>query len=375
MEGEVAVTARLAGPGPASDARRPGRAWAGSAPTPPTTPSPGRRVRGRRRCRAAVRGHACRSRRGGHFNHPGRSRYAAGPDAAGAGAGAWAVARARLAHCTPRVGSVQAESRCQSSVATGVLGICLPIASVSGTYVVQPFTGNTLAMFLAPCAIGGFFSLLFAATLRTAAWSPRTSRPGRCGSSPARSTSIRGRTPTMRRPSRAVPCSYWPTGSSPPTRPRDLLEKLGSGEADVPRRLFLATVAMSSVVVAASLIGGWSLGAGPGRAEGLRVRCVVRVRPGPIRHRSGASGSPISLVVELKRGPTRVLARLAASSNPLVVVEVTVTGDRAERSGVGRGGHEERRPPLTRQDPRQRAQPAPGLRASGTIRCARRVAA
>ena len=48
----------------------------------------------------------------------------------------------------------------------GVLGICLPIASVSGTYVVQLFTGNTLAMFLAPCAIGGFFVVLFAATLK-----------------------------------------------------------------------------------------------------------------------------------------------------------------------------------------------------------------
>ena len=47
----------------------------------------------------------------------------------------------------------------------GVLGICLPIASVSGTYVVQLFAGNTLAMFLAPCAIGGFLVLLFAVTL------------------------------------------------------------------------------------------------------------------------------------------------------------------------------------------------------------------
>ncbi|MCW2763154.1 MAG: major facilitator superfamily 1 [Marmoricola sp.] len=45
----------------------------------------------------------------------------------------------------------------QRGLVAGVLGICLPIASVSGTYVVQLFTGNTLAMFLAPCAIGGFF--------------------------------------------------------------------------------------------------------------------------------------------------------------------------------------------------------------------------
>jgi hypothetical protein len=34
---------------------------------------------------------------------------------------------------------------------------------VSGTFLVQLFTGNQLAMFLAPCAIGGSFVLLFAA--------------------------------------------------------------------------------------------------------------------------------------------------------------------------------------------------------------------
>jgi MFS family permease len=38
---------------------------------------------------------------------------------------------------------------------SGLLGVCLPIASVSGTFVVQLFTGNQLAMFLVPCAIGG----------------------------------------------------------------------------------------------------------------------------------------------------------------------------------------------------------------------------
>ena len=31
----------------------------------------------------------------------------------------------------------------------------MPIASVSGTFVVKLFTGNQLTMFLAPCAIGG----------------------------------------------------------------------------------------------------------------------------------------------------------------------------------------------------------------------------
>ena len=37
--------------------------------------------------------------------------------------------------------------------------------SVCGAFVVKLFTGSLLAMFLAPCAIGGFFILLFAVTL------------------------------------------------------------------------------------------------------------------------------------------------------------------------------------------------------------------
>ena len=37
----------------------------------------------------------------------------------------------------------------QRGLVSGVLGICVPIASVSGTFLVQLFTGNRLAMFLA----------------------------------------------------------------------------------------------------------------------------------------------------------------------------------------------------------------------------------
>ncbi len=108
----------------------------------------------------------------------------------------------------------------QRGVVAGVLGVCLPIASVSGTFLVTLFTGNQLAMFLAPCAVGGFFILLFACTLddrRLAradrpAWSlrefastfyvnPRESRDfawapgradGRSSSSPPRSCSAWG---------------------------------------------------------------------------------------------------------------------------------------------------------------------------------------
>src|SRR5213082_332480 len=54
----------------------------------------------------------------------------------------------------------------QRGLVAGVLGVCTPIASVSGTFLVKLFTGNQLTMFLAPCAIGGFFILLFAVTLK-----------------------------------------------------------------------------------------------------------------------------------------------------------------------------------------------------------------
>src|SRR6202165_6100260 len=54
----------------------------------------------------------------------------------------------------------------QRGTVSGVLGVCLPIAAVSGTYLVKLFTGQQVASFLAPCAAGGFFILLFAVFLK-----------------------------------------------------------------------------------------------------------------------------------------------------------------------------------------------------------------
>ena len=52
----------------------------------------------------------------------------------------------------------------QRGQVSGVLGVCSPIGSVCGAFVVKLFTGSLLVMFLAPCAIGEFV-LLFAVTL------------------------------------------------------------------------------------------------------------------------------------------------------------------------------------------------------------------
>jgi len=95
----------------------------------------------------------------------------------------------------------------QRGLVSGVLGICVPIASVSGTFLVQLFTGNRLAMFLAPCPIGGLFILLFAARLDDRRLARADSRPGRCESWPAPSTSTRAGAPTSPGRSPAASCS------------------------------------------------------------------------------------------------------------------------------------------------------------------------
>ena len=140
---------------------------------------------------------------------------------------------------------------------SGVLGICLPIASVSGTYLVQLFTGNTLAMFMAPCAIGGFFILLFAATLKDRRL-PAASKP---------LWSLHEFASVFYVNPRNNPDFAWAFTSRfmfvlayaflTTYQAYYLLDKLGSAEDDVPHQLFLATLAMSSVVVVASLVGGW----------------------------------------------------------------------------------------------------------------------
>jgi MFS family permease len=145
----------------------------------------------------------------------------------------------------------------QRGLVAGVLGICLPIASVSGTSVVQLFAGNTLAMFLAPCAIGGVFIVLFTATLRDRRLVAAEKPPW----------SLRQLGSAFFVHPRRNPDFAWAFASRfmfvlayaflTTYQAYYLLEKLNSAEDDVPRQLFLATLAMSSVVVVASLLGGW----------------------------------------------------------------------------------------------------------------------
>ena len=144
----------------------------------------------------------------------------------------------------------------QRGLVSGVLGICLPIASVGATFVVQLFTGNQLAMFLAPCAIGVLLVLPFALTLKD--------RHLDAADKPA--WSFREFAGTFYVSPRQSPDFAWVFVSRflvimayaflITFQAYYLLGKLGSAEADVPRQIFLATLAQSVVLVAASLLGG-----------------------------------------------------------------------------------------------------------------------
>jgi MFS family permease len=144
----------------------------------------------------------------------------------------------------------------QRGLVSGVLGICLPIASVSGTFVVQLFTGNPLAMFLAPCAIGGIAVLLFVLTLKDRRLA-RADRP---------TWSLREFASTFYVNPKENPDFAWAFVSRfllvlayaflTNFQAYYLLNKIGSAESDVPRQIFLGTLVQSTVIVAASLVGG-----------------------------------------------------------------------------------------------------------------------
>jgi MFS family permease len=144
----------------------------------------------------------------------------------------------------------------QRGTVAGVLGICLPVAAVSGTYIVKLFTGQQVATFLVPCATGGFFILLFAVVLQDRHLT-KADRPV---------WSLREFASTFYVKPRSSPDFAWAFASRfmflmayallTTYEAYYLLQKIGSAVADVPQQIFLGTLVQGIVIVAASLIGG-----------------------------------------------------------------------------------------------------------------------
>lgn len=146
--------------------------------------------------------------------------------------------------------------RAQRGLVSGVLGICLPIASISATYLVMTFKGSQLAMFLAPCVVGGALVLVFAATLDDRRL-PHGQRPR---------WSLHELASTFYFNPRHCPDFAWAFVSRlmfvfafaflTTYQVYYLLEHLGSAERDVPQQIFLSTLIQSTVVVLTSLVSG-----------------------------------------------------------------------------------------------------------------------
>jgi MFS family permease len=144
----------------------------------------------------------------------------------------------------------------QRGAVSGVLGVCVPVASVTGTFLVKVFTGNQLAMFMAPCVIGGVFILLFAITMNDRRLYATDKAPW----------SMRELAAIFYIDPRKAPDFAWAFASRflfvlayaflATYQTFYLLNKIGSSAHDVPRQVFLGTLIQSCVVVVASLFGG-----------------------------------------------------------------------------------------------------------------------
>lgn len=144
----------------------------------------------------------------------------------------------------------------QRGLVSGVLGVCLPLASVSGTFVVQLFAGHQLAMFLAPCVVGAVLVLVFAVTLKDRRPASR-SEP---------TWSVRQVVSTFYVDPRRAPDFAWAFTSRflfvlayaflTTYQAYFLLDRIGSTETEVPGQIFRGTTLQAVAVVAASLVGG-----------------------------------------------------------------------------------------------------------------------
>ena len=144
----------------------------------------------------------------------------------------------------------------QRGVVAGMLGVCLPVASVGATFIVKVFSGHQVAMFLLPCAVGGLFILVFAAMLHD-----RQLRPAA-----APNWTIRELAGTFYFNPRRSPDFAWAFLSRfllvmayaflTTYQVYFLLDQLHRSEAEIPDLVFLGTLAQSGAVVAASLVGG-----------------------------------------------------------------------------------------------------------------------
>jgi MFS family permease len=144
----------------------------------------------------------------------------------------------------------------QRGLVSGVLGLSVPVASVAGTFLVQAFEYSTLLMFVVPCGVGGVAVLVFAWWLPDRRLSPARKPPW----------SLRELAGTFYVSPRRNPDFAWAFLSRfllvmayaflVTYQAYYLLAQVGTAEADVPRQVYLATVAQSVALVTVAPLAG-----------------------------------------------------------------------------------------------------------------------
>lgn len=144
----------------------------------------------------------------------------------------------------------------QRGVVSGILGVCTPVASVVGTYLVQAVNGHELAMFLLPCLVGGAPVVFFLTRLHDR----RLDRPDRPH------WSLHNVVGSLYVDPRRNPDFAWAFASRfllvmgyaflVTYQAYYLINHLGSSTNDVPHQIYLGTLAQSAALVVASPVAG-----------------------------------------------------------------------------------------------------------------------
>jgi MFS family permease len=142
------------------------------------------------------------------------------------------------------------------SIPVVLLGWCITQVCFNALLAAMVAVIPLLTMFLAPCAIGGFFILLFAITLNDRRLA-RADKP---------KWSLREFAGTFYVSPRKNPDFSWAFASRfmfvlayaflTTYQAYYLLDKIGTAKADVPQQIFLGTLTQAVFLIAASLIGG-----------------------------------------------------------------------------------------------------------------------
>jgi MFS family permease len=144
----------------------------------------------------------------------------------------------------------------QRGLVAGVLGICLPAASVAGTFLVQAFDSSELTMFLAPCVVGAALVVLFVTRLDDRRLDPADRPPW----------SLRQLLGSFYVDPRANPDFAWAFLSRflllmayaflVTYQAYYLIDRLGTAEDAVAHQIFLGTVVQSVALVVAAPVTG-----------------------------------------------------------------------------------------------------------------------